>query len=135
MSFLTEKDRRRKQEKQGKVSDIKLIATYNQALLKISKIIQNNLSYVHTDEDMNKFFPLVSLITLHREENNLKEILSSSIFSNKFSKNESSISSCNKCDICKNYLISDNKFKCKVLDRVYSVRISFSCKSTLMLFI
>ena len=101
---------------------------------KISKIIQNNLSYVHTDEGINKFFPLVSFITLYRGEKNLKKILSSSIFSTKFNKNKSSISICNKCDICKNYPISDNKFKCKVTDGVYSVRISFSSKSNLMLF-
>ena len=37
--------------------------------------------------------------------------------------------SCNKCDICKNYLTSGNKFKCKVTRRVYSVRSSFTCNS------
>ena len=44
-----------------------------------------------------------------------------------------SVSCCNKCDICKNYFISDNKFYCKVTGRVYSVIVA--CLVTaLMLF-
>ena len=40
---------------------------------------------------------------------------------------ENSITSCNKCDICKNFLVSDTKFKCKVTGRVYNFRGKLTC--------
>ena len=40
---------------------------------------------------------------------------------------ESCIKSCKKCDICKNYLITDNKFNCKVTGRFYNVRGNLPC--------
>ena len=105
----------------------------------INKIIQNNLSILHADEDIKKL-PRNSLTIIYRRERNLEEILSASLFPPKFNKNESYISNCNKCDICKNFLISGNKFKSTVTGRVYrgrgrvcSVRGSLSCKA-LMLF-
>ena len=72
---------------------------------KINKIIQNILSIVYTDEDTKKSFPSNLLATLYRTENNLKGILPPFLFPPKFKKNESSISSYNKSDICKNSLI------------------------------
>ena len=86
---------------------------------------------------MKKLFPcnFFSLTTTYRREKNLKEILSPSLFPPKFNKNESYISNCNKCDICKNYLISDNKFKRTVTGRVYSVRESLSCNSPNVIYI
>ena len=101
----------------------------------MNKIFRNNLSILHTDEDMKKLFLPNSLTAMYRREKNLKEILSPSLFPLKFNKNESSISNCNNCDICKNHLISDNKFKCKVTDRVYSVRGSLSCNSRYVVYI
>ena len=126
---------RTKQEIQDNVSDVKFIAIYNPVLPNINKIIQNYLSILHTDEDMKKLFPRNSLTTIYRREKNLKEILSPSLFPPKFNKNESYISNCNKCDICKDYLISGNKFKCKVIGRVYSVRGSLSCNSPNVIYI
>ena len=81
---------------------------------KINKIIQNILSIVYTDEDTKKSFPSNLLATLYRTENNLKGILPPFLFPPKFKKNESSISSYNKSDICKNSLIFNSKFKFKV---------------------
>ena len=40
---------------------------------------------------------------------------------------ESCITSCKKCDICKNYLTTDNKCNCKVTGRLYNVRGNLSC--------
>ena len=99
-----------KQTKQDKVSDLKFITTYNPALPNIHNIIQNNLSLLHTDENMKKIFTFKSIKTLYRREKNLKEILSPSLLPAKPKNNESCIKSCKKCDICKNYLITDNKF-------------------------
>ena len=70
----TSAEARTKQEKQDKVSDVKLITTYNPALPNINKIIQNNLTILHTDEDMKKLFLRNSLTTIYRREKNFKEI-------------------------------------------------------------
>ena len=70
--------------------------------------------------------------TLYRREKNLKEILSPSLFLPALNKNESSISTCKQCDICRNDFISDNKLKFKVTGRGYSVRGSLSCNSLML---
>ena len=44
------------------------------------------------------------------------------MFPAKSKNSEHCITSCKKCDICKNYLITDNKFKFKVTGRFYNVR-------------
>ena len=103
--------------KQDKVSDLKFIITYNPALPNIHNIIQNNLSILYTDENLKKILPSKSIKTLSRREKNLKEILSLSLFPAKPKNSEICITSCKKCDICKNYLFTDNKFKCKVTGR------------------
>ena len=48
---------RQKQTKQDKASHVKFITTYNLALPNIHNFIQNNLSILHTDENMKKIFP------------------------------------------------------------------------------
>ena len=52
---------RQKQTKQDKVSHLKFITIYNPALPNIHNIIQNNLSILHTDENMKKIFPSKSI--------------------------------------------------------------------------
>ena len=125
----TRSETRQKQTKQDKVSDLKFITTYNPALSNIHNIIQNNLSILHTDENMKKIFPSKSIKTLYRREKNLKEILSPSLFPAKPKNSESCITSCKKCDIYKNYLITDNKFKSKVTGKFYNVRGSLCCNN------
>ena len=61
----TRSEARQKQTKQDKVSDLKFITTYNPALPNIHNIIQNNLSILHTDENMKKIFPSKSVKTLY----------------------------------------------------------------------
>ena len=79
---------------------------------------------------MKKIFPPNTIKTLYRREKNLKEILSSSLFPSKAKQIENSITSCDKCDICKNFLGSDTKFKCKVTGRVYNIRGKLTCDTS-----
>ena len=95
-------------------------------MLNISKTIENNLPILYTNEDIKKLFPPNSVTAIYTREKNLKEILFLFLFIPKFNKIEGSISNCNKCNICKNYLISNNTFRCNVTGRVYSVRGSLS---------
>ena len=44
-------------------------------------------------------------------------------------KSNRTIVSCNKCDLCKNVLITDGKFRCTVTDKKYFIKDNFSCDS------
>ena len=112
------------------MSDLKLFTTYNPALSNIHDIIKNSLSIWRPDENMKKIFPSKSIKTLYRGEKNLKEILSPSLFPAKPKISERCLTSCKKCDICKDYLITDNKFKYKVTDKFYNVRGNLCCNSS-----
>ena len=70
----TRSEARQKQTKSKKVSDLKFIITYNPELANMHNIIQNNLSILHTDENMKKIFLSKSIKTLHRREQYLKRI-------------------------------------------------------------
>ena len=78
---------------------------------------------------MKKIFPPNIMKTLHRRQKSLLEIPSPSLFPSKAKQIENSITSCNKCDICKNFLVSDTKFKCKVTGRVYNIRGKLTCNT------
>ena len=129
----TRSEARQKQTKQDKVSDLKFITTYNPALPNIHNIIQNNLSILHTYENLKKIFPSKSIKTLYRTEKNLKEILSPSLFLARPTNSESCITSCKKCGICKHYMLTDNKFK--VTGRFYNVRGNLSCNSSNVIYL
>ena len=78
---------------------------------------------------MKKIFPPNTIKTLYRREKNPKEILSPSLFPSKPKQIENSITSCNKCDIYKNFLVSDTKFKFKVTGRIYNIRGKLTCNT------
>ena len=52
------------------------------------------------------------------------------MFPSKAKQIENSINNCNQCDICKNFLVSDTKFKRKVTSRVYNIRGKLTCNGT-----
>ena len=124
----TRAEARQKQNRKEKVSYVKFIATYNPALHNINKIIKNNRSILYTDEKMKKIFPPNTIKKLYRREKNLKEILSPSLFLSN-AKQVELVTSCKKCDICKNFLASGTKFKYKVAGRVYNIRGKLTCNT------
>ena len=60
--------RAEEKKEQDMVSDLKFITTFNLAFSNINEITQNNLSFLHTDDDMNKLCPPNSLTTLYTNE-------------------------------------------------------------------
>ena len=64
----TRSEARQKQTKRDKVSDTKFISVYNPALPNIHSIIQNNLSILHTAENMKKIFSSKSIKTFREEK-------------------------------------------------------------------
>ena len=87
------------------------------------------------DENMKKIFSSKSIKTLYRRKQNLNEILSPSLFPANPKNSESCITSCKKCDICENYLITNNKFKWKVTGRFYNVRGNLCCNSSNVIYL
>ena len=76
-----------------------------------------------------KYFHLILQKHWIGAKKNLQDILSPSLFPSKAKQIGNSITSCNKCDICKNFLVSDTKFKCKVTGRVYNIRGKLTCNT------
>ena len=77
--------------------------------------IKKHLPVLHSDSDLKNIFPENSICTIFKRNRNLKEILSPSLYTkNKNEKKSYVMKNCGKCDICKNYLISDNTFTCKL---------------------
>ena len=52
-----------------------------------------------------------------------------SLYSKLNIKSNCTIVSCNKCDICKNFLIADSKFRCTVTGNTYFIKDNLSCDS------
>ena len=84
---------------------------------------------------MKKIFPPNIMKTLHRRQKSLLEIPSPSLFPSKAKQIENSITSSNKCHICKNFLVSDTKFKCKVTGRVYNIGGNLTCNSSNVIYL
>ena len=97
-------------------NDLILFATTcNPMLPNMRSLIKKHLPVLHSDSDLKNIFPENSICTLFKRNRNLKEILSPSLYTkNKNEKKSYVIKNCGKCDICKNYLISDNTFTCKL---------------------
>ena len=114
--------RQKQQQPQNKVSSTKFITTYNPKLPNINSLVKKHLPILHTDAKMKKLFPNEAISVVYKRGHNLKEILSPSLYPKINQKRASKITSCTKCDICKNYLIVSNKFVCKVTGKSYYVR-------------
>ena len=91
-------------------------------------LIKKYLPVLHSDSDPKNIFLENSICTIFKRNINLKKILSPSLCAkNKNEKKHCVIKNCDKCDICKRYLISDNTFTCKVTYRKYYIKDDFDC--------
>ena len=63
------------------------------------------------------------------------QFLSSSLCPAKPKNIESCIAPCKRCDMYKNYLLTDNKCKCKVNGRFYNVRGNLPCNSSNVIYL
>ena len=79
---------------------------------------------------MKIVFPDKSIKAIYKRGKNLKEILSPSSFPSTKNLTVGSISNCKKrCDICTNFMVFDNTFKCTATDKYYKVKRTLSCNS------
>ena len=80
-------------------------------------------------------FPKGTIKPVYRRGKNLKEILSPSIFPQRQNNCITEIRFCNNCDLCKNYIIKENKFKCTVTGQIFNVKGNITCNSSYVIYL
>ena len=118
---------RKKNTKRKDVSKVKFITTFNPALSSIEGLARKHIDYVHLDEVLKKALPNHKFSVIYKRNKYLNEMVASSLYSKPSIKSNHSIVSCNKCDICKNFLITDKKFRCTVRGKTYFIKGNLSC--------
>ena len=66
---------------------------------------------------------------IYKRNKNLKEMVAPSLYPKPSIKINRTIVSCNKCGICKNFLITDSKFRCTVTGKTHFLKGNLSCDS------
>ena len=120
---------RKKNAKRKEVSKVKFIANFNSALPSIESLIKKHIRYLHSDEVLKKAFLSNKFSVIYKRSENLKEMVAPSSYPKPSIKSNHTTVSCNKCDICKNFLITDSKFRCKVIGKTYFIKGSLSFDS------
>ena len=105
--------------KRKEVSKVKFITTFNPALPSIEGLARKHIDYVHSNEVLKKAFPNHKFSVIYKRNKYLNEMVAFSLYSKPSIESNHSIVSCNKCDICKNFLITDSKFRCTVTGKTY----------------
>ena len=119
----------RSKPKTNQVSKIKFVTKYNPMLPKVDGIITKDISIQHSHNTLKTLFPKDCFSNIYKRNKSLKELIVPSIYSNKINTKTSCITSCNNCDICKNYMVFDKTFNCTVTGKSYFRRGQLNCKS------
>ena len=112
-----------------------LVMDYNPILPDIQKIIQKHAHLLSSLPELLEIFPSKLMFPAYRRTKNLKDILAPSKFCGDrgVDQAESETRGCFKCsfrcDLCKNFLIQDSKFKSFSTGRTYRINQSLSCSS------
>ena len=115
--------------KKKEASQVKFITTFDPALPSIEGLIKKHIHYLHSDEVLKNVFPNENFSVIYKLNKNVKEIVAPSLYPKPSIKSNRTIVSCNKCDICKNFLITDSKFRCTVTGKTYFIIGNMSCDS------
>ena len=120
---------RNKNTKRKERSKVKFITTFNPALPSIEGLIRKHIRYLQSDEVLKKASPNNKFSVIYKRNKNLKAMVAPSLYTKRSIKSNRTIVSCNKCDICKNFLIAYSKFRCTVTCRTYFIKGNLSCDS------
>ena len=99
---------------------------FNHALLSIEGLIRKDIHYLHSDEVLKNAFPNNKFSVIYKRR---KEMVAPSIYPKPSIKSNSTIVCCNKCETCKNVLITDSKFRFTVTCKTYFIKSKLSCDS------
>ena len=104
------------------MSKVKFITTFDPSLPSIEGLIRKHIHYLHSDEVLKKVFLNNKFFVIYKRNKNLKEIVAPSLYPKPSIKSTRTIVSCKKCDICKNFLITERKFRCTVTGKTYFIK-------------
>ena len=98
-------------------------------LPKIDGIIKKHISSLQSEDALETVFPKDYFRAIYKRNRNLNELIVPSVYPKKINTRIRSITSCNNCDICKNYMVFDNTFICTVTGKSYFIRGQLNCES------
>ena len=120
---MTARQNARKKNTKGKdVSEVKFIATFNPALPSIEGLTRKHIHYLHSDEVLKKAFSNNMCSVIYKRNKNLKRIIARFLYPKPSIKSYDTFVSCKKCDTCKNFLITDSKFRCTVTGKTFFIK-------------
>ena len=127
VSTLSRQQAREKSTKRkSQVSkNVKLVMKYNLRLPDLNSLLKKHMPLIYKDPSLKTIFLQGCINSVFEKNQSLKKLLALSLYPNNKVNRTHSITSCNKCDICKNYLICSNYFTCSVTNRRYYTRGSF----------
>ena len=99
-------------------------------LTSMNTLFKKNLPLLHNDSNLKTLFLTEIFNVVNRRNKNLKELLTLSFFPTRRREKYSCVTSCNTCDICKNYMVFSSTFFWTVTGEKYYIRGNFSCNST-----
>ena len=135
VSNIARVDARKKTEKKNTLSKVKFITTYNPSIPDVNQLIRKYIPVLHGDDSLKTMFPTNYISTVYKRNSNLKEILAPSLNPAIQRDRGSSITSCKKCDICKNYLVTSSKFVCQATGKKFYLRGHLNCESKNIIYI
>ena len=126
---------RKKNTKRKELSKVNFITNFNPALPIIEDLIKKHIQYLHSDAILKNVFPNKKFAVIYNKKTvifcnkNLKTMVTPFLYPKSSIKSNRTIVSCNQCDICKNFLITDSKFRCTVTGKTYLIKGNLSCDS------
>jgi len=112
-----------------------LVLEYNPILPDIQRVIKKYAHLLRSSPELLEIFPPKSIFPAYRQTKNLKDILAPLKFCSENGANqaEKEMGGCFKCgthcDLCKNLLSQDSKFKSFSTGRAYRINQKLSCSS------
>ena len=108
---------------------------YNPRLPDLDSLSEKYMPLPYIEPILKTIFPQGCINSVFKGDQSLKELLAPPLYPNKKVIRTNSITSCNKRDICKYYLICSNYFTCSVTSRRYytSGVLHFNCINVIYL--
>ena len=107
--------------------NVELIKKYNPRLPDLDTLLKKHMPLRYTDAALKAISPKGCINSVFKRYQSLKEILAPCLYPNNKVNKPNFMTSCNKCDIYKNYLISSNYLTCNVPNRRYYRRRVLHC--------
>ena len=108
---------------------------YNPILPDIQRVIQRHVHLLRSSPKLLEIFPSKSIFPAYRRNKNFKDILAPSKFGRDGGVNQAGremggcLECSSRCDLCKNFLIQDSKFKSFSTGQTYKINQNLSCSS------